>query len=293
MNSTNNILVIIVTYNAMRWIQRCLDSVVGSTIPMEIMVIDNGSSDDTCNYISANYPSVNLVINENNEGFGAANNIGIKYAIENSFDYIYLLNQDAWLSPNAIELMVASHKQAPQYGILSPLQMYPDETTMERSFARYVKLSTSRNNDLSKEIFEIKFVMAAHWLISKECFSKVGYFSPIFYHYGEDNNYIHRVKHFKFKVGVVPQAIAVHDRESRTLTVDHQIYMVRNSYLKHSSNVNFGFIASIIFGNYIVLRDAHRLSRRLNDKSLFLKTIKFDRNVSDIYHDRQKNKRPL
>ena len=54
--------------------------------------------------------------------------------------------------------------------------------------------------------------MAAHWLITRKCIDTVGGFSPSFYHYGEDNNYIHRTNYWKLKVGIVPSAKAVHDR---------------------------------------------------------------------------------
>ncbi len=63
-----------------------------------------------------------------------------------------------------------------------------------------------------ENIYEVSFVMAAHWLITKKCIETVGGFSPIFYHYGEDDNYINRTYYWKMKVGIVPSALAVHDR---------------------------------------------------------------------------------
>ena len=44
-----------------------------------------------------------------------------------------------------------------------------------------------------EEVYDIPFAMAAHWLVTKRCLQTVGGFSPTFFHYGEDNNYIHRV----------------------------------------------------------------------------------------------------
>ena len=60
--------------------------------------------------------------------------------------------------------------------------------------------------------------MAAHWLISRQCFEKVGGFSPTFTQYGEDNNYIDRARFHGFKTGIVPRANAIHDRSKRQIT---------------------------------------------------------------------------
>lgn len=95
-----NLFVIIVTYNGEKWIDKCLSSVYKSTIPLTTIVIDNKSSDNTVQYIKTNFPMVILFEYQNNLGFGKANNIGIEYALKNNADYIYLLNQDAWVDPN-------------------------------------------------------------------------------------------------------------------------------------------------------------------------------------------------
>ena len=67
--------------------------------------------------------------------------------------------------------------------------------------------------------------MAAHWLISRDCLLKVGGFSPIFPHYGEDNNYAERTIFHGFKIGIVPGAIAIHDREYREISAEKRMYM--------------------------------------------------------------------
>ena len=71
---------IIVTYNAMKWIERCLYCLNSSKLHSEIVVIDNGSTDETLGFIGKNYPNVHIIKNEKNKGFGQANNQGIEYA---------------------------------------------------------------------------------------------------------------------------------------------------------------------------------------------------------------------
>ena len=225
------ILVIIVTYNAKKWIDKCFESVEQSTLPLDVFTIDNGSTDGTQTYIKSNYPHIIFQQNNANIGFGKANNIGMQYAINNNYDYIYLLNQDAWLMPDTIEKLIAIHKRNPEYGILSPYQIQANQKHLDRNFGVWV-CSWDSNKDIledmyfkrEKEVYAVPGVMAAHWLISKECLYKVGGFSPTFPHYGEDNNYTNRTWYHGYKVGIVPCAKAIHDREYRAETPEANIY---------------------------------------------------------------------
>ena len=102
------IYAIIVTYNAMRrgWIDRCLNSLYASTIPVTVIVVDNLSTDGTRDHVPEKYPDVIWMPQDKNLGFGQANNIGIQYALEHNADYVLLLNQDAALHHEALQLML-------------------------------------------------------------------------------------------------------------------------------------------------------------------------------------------
>lgn len=237
------LLVIIVTYNAMPWIKKCLGSIKSSNQPADIFIVDNGSSDGTQEYIKNNYPETIFTQSAKNLGFGKANNLGLKYAIERGYDYVYLLNQDAWIFPDTLEILVSTHKRHPDYGILSPMQCQANMCRLDHNFAQNVCFKVKNEmllNDLyfntSKEIYDIPVVMAAHWLLSRECLIKVGGFSPTFPHYGEDDNYCDRARYFNFRIGIVPEASAVHDREHRVPTKASQLYMFYIDILRWSSN---------------------------------------------------------
>ena len=102
----SRILAIVVTYNGMKWVDRCLGSLVMSRTPADVIVIDNGSQDGTQEYIAENYPEVKLVSTGENFGFGKANNIGLKHALEKGYEYVYLLNQDAWVYPDTLGVLM-------------------------------------------------------------------------------------------------------------------------------------------------------------------------------------------
>jgi GT2 family glycosyltransferase len=208
---------IIVTYNGMQWIERCINSLFSSSLKTHIIIIDNLSSDGTPEYISQHFPQVELIRSDVNLGFGKGNNMGMRKALDDKADYVFLLNQDAWVEPNTLEQLIDVHRSNQEYGILSPVHLNGKNDGLETKFAEYASANNTPDllSDLYinqlKPVYETKFVNAAAWLISAECLHKVGGFNPLFPHYGEDEEYIMRTQYKQFKVGIVPQAKVTHD----------------------------------------------------------------------------------
>ena len=212
-----NILVIIVTYNALKWIRRCLRSVEQSSLPADVLLIDNGSTDGTLPFVRTDFPGTRIIETGENLGFGAANNLGLRIALDEGYGFAYLLNQDAWLQRDTLEKLVAAHR--PEWGILSPVQLNARgrrDKRFDKKCGKYVDAALAGyHNDLL--VVEVPFVMAAHWLLSRKAIGIVGGFSPAFRHYGEDDNWIDRLHWHGLRCGVVPAAAAVHDRSGRRL----------------------------------------------------------------------------
>lgn len=241
----NSILTIIVTYNGMKWIDKCIHSVLSSSIKSDIFVVDNASSDNTPDYIAANFPQVHLVKSKKNLGFGAANNIGLQHAIDNGYDYVYLLNQDAWVKEDSFETLISAQKRHPDYGILSPIQLDCSENHFDFGFG----WELSQWNEQSKvcenlffnrnvDVVPFSMIMAAHWLISRECLLNTGGFSPAFFHYGEDNNYAERAQQKGYKIGVVMKALGIHDRAGRIISDEKKIFFDYSLKIVEISNLN-------------------------------------------------------
>lgn len=232
----DKVLVIIVTYNGMKWADHCFGSLRSSSVPLDVVMIDNGSTDGTVAYVSEIFPEVKIIQSHENLGFGKANNVGMQIALDKGYDYVYLLNQDAWIMPDTIATLIKVQKKNPEYGVLSPMQMEENMRYFDRNFAVNVLgnsqcVSPCCLSDMYRgqmqDVYDVKFVMAAHWLISKDCLFKVGGFSPTFPHYGEDDNYLQRVNYWKMKVGIVPLAQAVHNRENREESEEKLIYITK------------------------------------------------------------------
>jgi GT2 family glycosyltransferase len=237
----------------MKWIDRCLSSVYNSSISADVFVIDNGSTDGTIDYIKSNYPKVILHESSENLGFGAANNIGLYFALRNKYEYVYLLNQDAWVEPQTFNILVNASKTHEEYGILSPIQINASGE-LDKNFAYCcpVEILSDIFKSGIKPLYEVKEVMAAHWLISRKCLLSVGAFSPAFPHYGEDNNFIDRAKYHGFKTGIVTTTKAVHDRECRELSRKQVFY---RQYIKaitdYSAVTHESSLLYIVFWQFI------------------------------------------
>ena len=106
------VLAIVVTFNGMKWLERCLGSLRDSCPRPDVLVVDNGSTDGTREWVRENCPEVEMVLRDDNPGFGAANNIGLRLALERGYDYVYLLNQDAWVAKDTMRLLIDAHGRA-------------------------------------------------------------------------------------------------------------------------------------------------------------------------------------
>ena len=202
------VVVIIVTYNGAKWLRKCFQSLEDSTCKVETIVVDNNSSDNSVEIIQS-FPKIQLIQSAENLGFGKANNIGIQKASELNADYVFLLNQDTWVYPETISNLVEVAESNKQFGIISPIHYSGDEVHMDANFETYWKRKT---NSITENVDEVPFVNAAAWLLSKNTIGKVGYFEPMFQHYGEDRNYIDRMLFHQYKTVVVKNAKICHDR---------------------------------------------------------------------------------
>lgn len=280
------VLVIIVSYNFERWISRCLGSLRKSSHLVDTLVIDNGSKDQTTDIIETDYPEVRLIKAGQNLGFGRANNIGMKIALDEKYDFAFLLNQDAWISSETIGTLINTSMMHPEYGILSPVHLTGTEDALDKGFAEYTN-EDNKEKCMSKkdEIISIPFVNAAFWMLPRKTLETVGGFSPLFYHYGEDIDYVNRVKYHKMKIGYVPTIWGCHDRAERPKPTGKAFFHSEFVYhLSEYANVNYPFSKAFAYGALACLKkmkkDVHYVSVwwKLMKKSIqTVKTRKINR----------------
>lgn len=242
------ILAIIVTYNGMQWYDRCLGSLLRSTIPLDIMVVDNASSDGSADWIAEHYPQVCLVRSKVNLGFGQANNIGLHRLLNEQYDYTFLLNQDAWLhTDDCVEQLINASAAHPEYTIMSALWLYGSGERITMGSEQHIIAMQRKGNDLLSDLFfrrslqsvyETDYIAAAAWLLPRKTIETIGGFDPLFFHRGEDDNYMQRVHYQGGKIGICPAACVCHDIEERADNYDAEHETLEKNMLVKLADIN-------------------------------------------------------
>ena len=228
------VFVVIVTYNGAQWMDKNIQSLLNSQYPVEVIVADNDSTDNTVAIVEQ-YPRVTLLKMTSNLGFGKANDIGIRQALENGADYIFLLNQDAWIFDDTIESLVKKMEANKRIGLISPMHYDGTENNFDESFKTYYG---RRRGKTGQNIAVVPFVNAAAWMLSRECVEKVGLFEPLFGHYGEDRNYCDRVTYHNFLIGIDEDSKIVHDR------------VIKRNFRKDTIQSRYKILATLLNVNY-------------------------------------------
>jgi hypothetical protein len=216
--------VVVVTYDALPWIEQCLESVRGTPT----VVVDHGSSDGTVDYVRERFPEVRLVEAEN-RGLGAGWNRGLA---ETGSRYVLILNADAWLVGDALQRLVEFADSHPRAAIVGPRLSNPDGSLQRsvRGFPTPWRLATEyfflrklapRSSAVNAfyaggfdhdEVREVEFLMGACMLVRREAVDEVGPLDESFFLFSEETDWAYRFRRAGWKVVFFPGAEVVHVR---------------------------------------------------------------------------------
>ncbi len=220
----------IVTYQARDYLQACLRSIVAHTrgVNFEVVVVDNGSTDGTAELLRQDFTGVTLIKNVENRGFTHPANQAMQAA---QGDYVLLLNPDTLIYDDAFTLLVGFLQADPQVGIAGPKVLNPDGSLQKpcrRSEARpwdvityFLGLAERFPHDkrfsgyimgyLDEDTsHEVQGVSGSCMLIRRAVLDQVGYFDERFFAYQEDADYCLRARKAGWKVYYFPQARVTH-----------------------------------------------------------------------------------
>ena len=213
---------VVVTYNALPWVERCLESVRGE----ETVVVDNGSTDGTVAVVRERFPEV-TVVEQENLGLAAGWNAGLA---RTSGRYVLILNADAWLTEGSLARLVAFADTRPDAAVVGPRLVNPDGT-LQRSvrgvptlwrlateylFLRKLAPGTRLLNAFyaggfaHDEVREVEVVMGACMLVRREAVEQVGPLDEAFFLFSEETDWCHRFRQAGWKVLFYPGAESVH-----------------------------------------------------------------------------------
>jgi len=216
--------VVVVTYDALPWIERCLESVRG----VPTVVVDNGSTDGTVGFVLGRFPEVR-VIESANLGLAAGWNTGIR---ETNSRYVLLLNADAWLLDDALRRLVDFADSRPNTAFVGPRLSNPDGTLQRsvRGFPTLWRLATeylflrklAPGSSLLNAFYaggfdhdetrEVESVMGACMLVRREAVAEVGLADERFFLFSEETDWHYRLRQAGWAVVFFPGAECVHVR---------------------------------------------------------------------------------
>jgi hypothetical protein len=215
------VFIIILNWNGKTDTLACLNSLQKSTYSnQEIIVVDNGSSDDSVEQIKSLYSSVTLLEAGKNLGYAEGNNVGLRYVLDRASDYIFIINNDTVISENCITELIETAIKMPNAGILSPLVMYYDEpeiiwyagTLLDESNYRFSRDADGQHIDSFDRKTPYKTITGAGCalMMPTKILRQIGLFHKDFFLYWEEMDLSYRMEKSSYDIVVVPSAIIWH-----------------------------------------------------------------------------------
>ena len=251
------ISVVVLNWNGSRVVEECLKSLQAQTYnPLEIIVVDNASTDGSADLIRRRFPDVNLIVNERNLGFGGGNNVGIRTS---QGRYIMMLNNDARLDPKCIEELKRSIEKDERYGVCACKILLENEDNLVDSAGIVVfwdGLSIGRGRlekgDRYNKEEEVFFSSGCACLFRKKMLDDIGLFDEDFFAYADETDMGWRARLAGWKCIYNPKAVVYHFHSASSGT-----YSPLKAFLVERNRIwvaikNFP-LSLLIFGQFCTL----------------------------------------
>lgn len=208
------VFIVILNYNGKSDTLECLKSFQAVTTPHQIVVVDNGSTDESVSAIKETFPDVIVIETGSNLGYAEGNNVGVRYSLEKGADYILILNNDTVVNSNILEGFLATKK--PIQG--AKAYLYEDWTRLDHfggiwniKRGKFDLIANRKiDEDKWKKTLELDYLCGCALFIHAEVFKKVGLFEPRFFLYWEDCDFCFRAKKMGYQILTCPQAMLWH-----------------------------------------------------------------------------------
>lgn len=249
-----SIIFIILNWNSARDSCLCAESLIPQLeANQKIVVVDNGSTDNSINEINEKFPEIDILKNSKNLGFQGGMNIGINYAINNGAEYVMLLNSDTIASPDMMEILLTLSPL--DAAIVSPgIYYYKNQNQLCSTGGKInnILLDTLRKAKIRNpsEPLKLEFLPSHAWLIRTEIFKKSGLFDESYFPlYYDDLDFCLRLKRLGFSLYLIPAAKIYHNVSVSVggkNSPKERYLMARNSGYYYRKNMRF-WQAPLIF----------------------------------------------
>jgi GT2 family glycosyltransferase len=270
-----DVAVIVVSWNVRDYLVDCLQSVNADLyragLRGKIWVVDNGSNDGTPEVIRSLFPNVVLIANDNNPGFGAANNQGMRAAMVHDPRYLFFLNPDTLVRPGAFGALVSYLDAHPEAGMVGPRLIYGSGRFQHSAFAfpgirqlmfEFLPLparlyETPLNGRYPRRsyrtaAFSIDHPLGAAMMVRRDVAEATHGFDESFFMYCEEIDWCWRIREAGWEIYTIPSAEIIHyGGESTKQIHSESIVNLWESrarfYRKHHDNVRLRLAQRIVY----------------------------------------------
>jgi GT2 family glycosyltransferase len=267
------VTVVMVSFNTRELTVQAISKLMENcSLPLEIIVVDNASTDDTVETLRAKFPLVKVIHNQQNVGFGVANNQGFALAAS---DYVLLLNTDAFIMPECIEKLVATLQSDSKIGVVGPKILNEDGTLqpsvhpfpgpvraileywwLERLFRPGTPFGSYRKWSYSQQA-DVPWLIGACMLVRKSVITETAGFSREFFMYAEETDWQKRISDNGWRIVFTPGAECIHlggaSGGIADLKVRSEFFKSQDVYLrKHSGTLGLVFFRIVLVGSLLL-----------------------------------------
>lgn len=205
---------VVLNWNGWKDTLECLGALQQCTYrELSIVVVDNGSTDDSVVRIATLFPDITLLKNGHNLGFAGGNNVGIRHALEQGAECIWLLNNDTKPAPDALSALVAKGVADEQIGAVASICYYADSpATVQVWGGARVNLwfGYSRNATEPQKDEWFDALYGASMLIRRAALEDVGLLDAGFFFYCEETEFCLRLRKKGWHIAVAPDSTVLH-----------------------------------------------------------------------------------
>lgn len=244
MSQPPSVAIVVLNWNGRDDTLECLSSLSRvDYAACQVIVVDNGSRDDSVAVIRAANPHVTLIETGENLGYVGGNNVGLERAHALRADYVLLLNNDTTAAPDFLRLLIEAAEADPEIGIVGPTIYYFDQPDViwsaggaidwQRGLTWMVGLDEKDQGQFGPAPRPVDFVTGCALLIEMPVIERIGFLDPRFFTYYEETEWCVRAARAGFKICHVPRAKIWH-KISPTARADSpttHYYMTRNRLL--------------------------------------------------------------
>jgi hypothetical protein len=220
----------------------CLDSLTRITMPdAKVIVVDNGSADDSVPAIRRYHPDITLLETSANLGYAGGNNVGIRWALEHGAEYVGVLNNDVLVDPDFLQPLLTAQHRTLNNAIVTPMICRTEEPeiiwalggSIDWQTATSQLLHAGEHRDAWKDCapHEVDYALGTAMLASRQVWEKAGLIDESFFLYYEETDWCVRARRLGIPSVVVPASCVWHQAGSSDGRTSPQItyYMTRNA----------------------------------------------------------------